>query len=138
MIEIIKYDQEEHFETVKSWGNDRGLTLIPSLLSDYGYILKENNEYKLAIWVYFFQDVPIVQLDHLCTNPSNNPFKGIIYLRRMLEFIKMFLKEIEKLNNKKFLMIRVYVKKEMKLGCEKLNFVIDERDGITCNLLLTE
>ena len=138
MIEIVKYNEQEHLEIIKNWGKDRGLILIPALLSNYGYILKENGECKLAVWVYFFQDVPIVQLDHLCTNPNINPFKGIIYLNKMLNFIKVFLKEIEKLKNEKFLMIRVYVKKEMQSGCEKLGFVVDQKDGIICNLLFTE
>lgn len=135
MITIEKYNPQTDFDTIKSWGESRGLVLIPALLSQYGYILKENAKPKMAVWVYFFTDVPIVQLDHLCTEP-NLGFKGIIYLKRLLNFIKEFINEIEKLSGNKFLMIRVFVKKEMKSGCEILGFTIDQKDGTIANLLL--
>ena len=135
-LTIIPYNNENHFEMITEWAKQRKMVFLPILLSKQGFIVTDNNEPVLAVWIYTILGVPIIQLDNLITKPRTNPVKVRKYWALMLEFIKNYISQLEQLSGNKIFMIRCFINKRLATEAEKSGFLVDMTEGTICRLIL--
>jgi hypothetical protein len=58
------------------------------------------------------------------------------YFIKLLNFIKSYIEQVEKLSNCKFFMIRCFINKRLESWAKSAGFNIDANDGVICRLIL--
>lgn len=135
-LTVISYDKEKHHDLIAGWAKRRKLQFCPALLSQQGFIVTNNNEPVLAVWVYTILGVPVIQLDNLISKPGTSAAKMRAYWLKLLSVIKDFINELDKLTGNKTLMIRCFIHKRLAKESEKSGFIVDSNDGAICRLII--
>lgn len=127
---VIKYEQDKHFDTIKSWADERGVEMHSFFLSKIGFIVVDDNEQlQMAIWVYHILEVPIIQIDNLISRPGMNIFEARKCWKVLIDIVREYIDIIEKSQNIKFI-LKATFNKRMSKEIERTGFILDDNDVI--------
>lgn len=70
-MKIRSYTPDD-FATVEQWAKDRGMVLIPQMLSPNGFIVEEDDGPIAVCWVYLVFDCPRASIDDFYARPGAN------------------------------------------------------------------
>ena len=112
-MHIEKYSSD-NFQTINSWAKSRNKEIIPLFLSENGFLVKDENEPILVVFVYFLLGVPVVQLDYFLSKPGISFWKLKKAWKTLFPFIKDYLNEIYKIGGPKYHLINCNI--DSRLG----------------------
>ena len=98
---------------VKHWAFQRGLMLDETLLTPHGFMAEESGRPALVVWAYLILDVPVIQLDHLCSVPGLSMQSLRAAWSAILQCVKEWVKIINSTSGLNYNVLRCFCDRRM-------------------------